>query len=275
MPKTAERLAAAQDSDAIALSMEFTFDPTLRRLRRRGGGLNVSISERVVDFARRAHASSSQADVEELATQITQLTGMASQPSGRYKPLELEKLVAQLNLRAAKARTSLRVEALEELVSDIRRLRKLSELPPKRGPEPSSVDAAQLLTALDGLLTLVSKPRAPLPTLRRCSFGSPFELTMIVGASGAGLRLLFYGAKRLFGFDLEVRAYRADLRKQLEEARIDAEVLELANSTADERRELNKQLDDPNLQIGPWRGQSGSAVGLDEELDDREQDDPY
>jgi hypothetical protein len=233
----------------------------------RPGTLNVSISERVVDFVRRISGSPSEADIEELATQIRQITTIVARFRGTEAVPEIRILIERLSSQVARAQTEHHLGSVDDLVADIRQLRQLGKLGPPPNSRPSPAETAQLLSGLDGFLSLVSLPGRQ---LRRCSYGSPFEITVIVGATSAGLRLLFYGAKRLLGFDLEVQTYRTKLRARLEAARIDVEVLERAKSAAEERAQLNAQLDSAKLDIGPWRAQTGTALGLDEDPPDYE-----
>jgi hypothetical protein len=52
----------------------------------------------------------------------------------------------------------------------------------------------------------------------RLSYASPVEISLAV-ASGAALQILIYGVKRLYGIDLELMAYRTELRAQYLEAK--------------------------------------------------------
>ncbi len=58
-------------------------------------------------------------------------------------------------------------------------------------------------------------------------YGSPFAMQVLLGAlAPPGLGVLFYGAKRLFGADLEFRAYREQRRVEYLHAKEIAEAFE-------------------------------------------------
>jgi hypothetical protein len=66
--------------------------------------------------------------------------------------------------------------------------------------------------------------RSPVASIH---YGSPFEIQVLLGVlTPPGLGVLFYGAKRLFGADLEFRAYREQRRAEYLQAREIAEALE-------------------------------------------------
>jgi hypothetical protein len=58
--------------------------------------------------------------------------------------------------------------------------------------------------------------------VRRLQLGSPFEVLLVVpplaAAAVPSVALLFYGIKRVFGLDLELRIHRAKLRAELAKA---------------------------------------------------------
>jgi hypothetical protein len=67
---------------------------------------------------------------------------------------------------------------------------------------------------------------APIPTVKRLHYGSPFQIEMLLPLlSSAGLTSLFFIARRFYGIDLEFKAYREQRRAEYLEAKAKADQL--------------------------------------------------
>jgi hypothetical protein len=270
MSATIEGERISQDEDVLVLSMQFEFDPSrARQTPRMSPHLHTSTSEHLVNFVRRLRGGASPQELQELRERVEALVLAANSIPRRSDDRRIDSLAHSIRQLIDASFTSNRVE-VDLLVGEIRELRQYSQrlaaassMPRGRRTEPTPGDAAQLLRGVERFLTAAAPDRI---TLKRCSFGSPFEITVAIATGGAGLRLLFYGARRILGFDLEIAAYRAELRERLAEAeRAAADLARRPPADAD-RTALDAQLSSINPNLGQWRGSIGTA-GAPEDFD--------
>jgi hypothetical protein len=264
---TIERELIGQAEEALELYMRFVFDPDMDARSIVPSDINISDSERFVTFVRQRRGLWNRIDLVELATRVDQLAVLARAQPGGVIATQIGRIADRLAARTHTAISAGTVDSVDELIAEIRELRQLahqahSEAVKARAirstaAAPSLADGAQLLEGVSNFIALIDERMA---VLKRCAFGSPFELISIAATSGGiGLRLLFYGAKRLYGFDLEVRAYREELRVRFERAKAEARELERRPADDDERRALDVRLAAPALRAGPWRGKAAYA----------------
>jgi len=119
-------------------------------------------------------------------------------------------------------------------------------LPPETTPEPVGKlkEMATGLGQYDLFLGTTAQSQAE---IRLLHYGSPFIVHGLIGGlSISGLGFLFYGAKRLFGADLEFLAYREQRRVEYLKAK------QLAIELEEELRKENAHLLSTGPSSGPW-----------------------
>jgi len=113
-----------------------------------------------------------------------------------------------------------------ELLRSISQLVGQAEGAEKELPHWHTLDRQQLATSLRKV-----SPREARSRVLALHYGSPLSLQAYLTLGPAGLALLLYGVKRLFGYDLELMTHREKRRAEYLEARQLVKELEHAEET--------------------------------------------
>jgi hypothetical protein len=115
--------------------------------------------------------------------------------------------------------------------------------------------------------------------VRHLSLGSPFEVVVqlgpIVAASASALATILFAVKRLFGYDLELKTYRQERRREYLSAKREADQAEHDGASVVWPGEIGRSLDRlaPSSTLARWTVQDMFLVDWDE-LDWLEPRDP-